>query len=85
MPELDRARAFLDRVAVPDEARVLAGDFNLVHPSLPGYESGGPGIDHILVAGAGAEELSVWPQERRVSNAQVLSDHAPVERLIICS
>jgi endonuclease/exonuclease/phosphatase family metal-dependent hydrolase len=85
LPELERARAFLDRLALPGEPRILAGDFNVAHPSLPGYVNGGPGIDHILVAGAGAGSLSVWPPERRRSNARMLSDHAPVERRIAIS
>lgn len=82
VPELERARAFFDRCAIPGEARILAGDFNLALPSLPGFDGGGPGIDHILVAGARSEFLLVWPRERHVRNGRVLSDHAPVERLI---
>lgn len=79
--ELERARLFLDSVARPGEARILAGDLNLRNPVVPGYENGGPGIDHILVAGATAAPLSVWERQRRIHNGRVLSDHAPVERL----
>ena len=65
--ELVRARAFVDTRAAPDEARILAGDFNLAHPALAGYENGGPGLDHILVANAAATPLVSWPVERRVA------------------
>jgi endonuclease/exonuclease/phosphatase family metal-dependent hydrolase len=80
--ELVRAHAFVDARAAPDEARILAGDFNLAHPALAGYESGGPGLDHILVANAAATPTVSWPSERRVRQGRVLSDHAPVERLV---
>ena len=56
------------------EARVLAGDFNLRDPELPG-----PNIDHVVVAGVAHGDLEVWPEERRRKNGLVLSDHAPVE------
>jgi endonuclease/exonuclease/phosphatase family metal-dependent hydrolase len=72
--ELQRAHAFVDGLAARGEARVLAGDFNLRGPELPG-----PNIDHIVVAGAPHGPLVVWPLERRVQNDRVLSDHAPVE------
>lgn len=45
-------------------------------------EGAGHGIDHILVAGAAAGPLTVWERSRRVQNGLVLSDHAPVERLV---
>jgi endonuclease/exonuclease/phosphatase family metal-dependent hydrolase len=80
--ELVRARAFVDTRAAPDEARILAGDFNLAYPALAGYENGGPGLDHILVANAEATPPVSWPVERRVANGFVLSDHAPVERVV---
>ena len=53
---------------------MLAGDFNLRDPDLPG-----PNIDHIVVAGVPHGALEVWPPERRLHNGVVLSDHAPVE------
>lgn len=80
--ELRRASAFLDTRAAPGEPRILAGDLNLVHPTLPGYENGGPGLDHILVAGTCAGPLGVWQPERRTLGSRLLSDHAPVDRLI---
>jgi endonuclease/exonuclease/phosphatase family metal-dependent hydrolase len=72
--ELRRAHALVDGLAARGETRVLAGDFNLRDPALPG-----PNIDHIVVAGAPHGLLVAWPQERRVQNGLVLSDHAPVE------
>lgn len=77
--ELERAQAFAESAARPGEAVVLAGDFNLRNPVLPGYSAPGPGIDHVLVRGARAGALVTWPRERRVQNGVVLSDHAPVE------
>ena len=72
--ELRRAYDLVDEMVVGGEARVLAGDFNLRDPELPG-----PNIDHVVVAGATHGPLVVWDRERRVQNGAVLSDHAPVE------
>jgi len=72
--ELKRAHALVEAMASAGEARVLAGDFNLYEPGLPG-----PNIDHIVVAGIAHGTLEVWPVERRGHNGTVLSDHAPVE------
>lgn len=72
--ELKRAHALVDAMASPGAARVLAGDFNLYEPGLPG-----PNIDHIVVAGIAHGPLEVWPDERRLHNGAMLSDHAPVE------
>jgi endonuclease/exonuclease/phosphatase family metal-dependent hydrolase len=86
--ELMRAAWFADSVARPDDVLVLAGDFNLTPDSLIGTEWGfspaGPGIDHILVRGAPATELIVWPDDRRRrQDGTLLSDHAPVELEIL--
>ena len=48
-------------------------------PDLHGFSAPGPGIDHVLVRGARSTPLVVWPEERRVQNGIVLSDHPPVE------
>ena len=77
--EASRARAFVEQVARPGEAIVLAGDFNLRDPGLVGYSPPWEGIDHILVRGARAGPLTAWPVERRMQDRVVLSDHAPVE------
>ena len=75
--ELKRAHELVDSMAAAGEPRVLAGDFNLRDPDLPG-----PNIDHIVVAGVDHGPLEVWPDERRLHNGAVLSDHAPVEMRI---
>ena len=75
--ELERAHALVQELASRGEARVLAGDFNLRAPELPG-----PNIDHIVVAGRDHGPLEVWALERRRHNGAVLSDHAPVEMTI---
>jgi endonuclease/exonuclease/phosphatase family metal-dependent hydrolase len=72
--ELRRAHDLLEAMAAGGETRILAGDFNLRDPGLPG-----PNIDHIVVAGAPHGPLEVWPVERRRHDGAVLSDHAPVE------
>jgi endonuclease/exonuclease/phosphatase family metal-dependent hydrolase len=81
-PELGRAQAFIDGLAAPGEARILAGDFNLSHPALAGYENGGLGPDHILVSRVAARPSLSWEQGRRLVAGRVLSDHAPIERLV---
>lgn len=82
LAEIARARAFAEGLARPGEPVVLAGDFNVVAPGLDGYVGAGPGLDHVLVKGAGAGPLDVWPREQRVQDGVVLSDHAPVETVI---
>jgi endonuclease/exonuclease/phosphatase family metal-dependent hydrolase len=72
--ELKRAHELVESLASAGEGRVLAGDFNLRDPDLPG-----PNIDHIVVAGIDHGALEVWPEQRRLHNGAVLSDHAPVE------
>jgi endonuclease/exonuclease/phosphatase family metal-dependent hydrolase len=72
--ELRRAHALVEAMASRGEARVLAGDFNLRDPELPG-----PNIDHVVVAGMPHGPLEVWPPERRRHDGAMLSDHAPVE------
>ena len=80
--EILRALAFAETLVKPGDALILAGDFNLLPdelPALPGFSSAGPLIDHILVRGAKATPLEVWPEERRRTASGLLSDHAPVE------
>jgi endonuclease/exonuclease/phosphatase family metal-dependent hydrolase len=76
------AVAFLERVTRPGEAVVLAGDFNVADPGLEGYSAPGEGIDDVLVQGARAVEVVIWPRERRIVAGVVLSDHAPVDCLV---
>ena len=77
--EVERARRFAEDLARPDEPVVLAGDFNLQAPALPGYSTPGPGIDHVLVRGAPSTAVSTWPRSSGIVVGVVLSDHAPVE------
>jgi endonuclease/exonuclease/phosphatase family metal-dependent hydrolase len=77
--ELARARLFVEGVARSREPIVIAGDFNLRRPKLPGYTEGSDGIDHILVRGAKTSDPFVWPFEKRTHHGLVLSDHAPVD------
>jgi endonuclease/exonuclease/phosphatase family metal-dependent hydrolase len=87
--ELLRAASFADGLARPSEVCVFAGDFNvwptrsrtladLASPEW-GFSAPGPNLDHVLVRGAQASELVVWPVERRRVDGRLLSDHAPVE------
>ncbi len=82
LTELARARVFAESHAAPGEAVVLAGDLNVHPPQWEGWSEPGEGIDQVLVRGAAAGRLAVWPPERRVHNGVVLSDHAPVELVI---
>ena len=82
LAEIERARAFAEALAAAGEPVVLAGDFNLQALALPGYSAPGPGIDHVLVKGAPAAGVLVWPRERRLREGVVLSDHAPVEVVV---
>jgi endonuclease/exonuclease/phosphatase family metal-dependent hydrolase len=83
--EILRAATLVDEIARDDDVCVLAGDFNLWPrelPKLPGWSAYGPGIDHVLVRGATATPLVVWPEERRAHDGRLLSDHAPVEAAV---
>jgi endonuclease/exonuclease/phosphatase family metal-dependent hydrolase len=87
--ELLRAAWFAVSEAEPEDVVVLAGDFNQTIErsttlrDLAGAEWGfsepGPGIDNILVRGACATAVRRWPDERRLLDGRLLSDHAPVE------
>jgi endonuclease/exonuclease/phosphatase family metal-dependent hydrolase len=84
--ELRTTAAFAEELARAGEPIILAGDFNVTVASgalrdviATGYSPPGPGIDHVLVRGAPATALSVWPVERRTLDGRVLSDHPPVE------
>jgi endonuclease/exonuclease/phosphatase family metal-dependent hydrolase len=86
--ELLRAAAFACGLASPEEAVVLAGDFNVTAARSRTladlqtewrFSAPGPGIDHVLVRDTEASSLRVWPTERRRLNGLLLSDHPPVE------
>ena len=91
--ELLRAAVFVDGMARPGEPVLLCGDFNLSVANSrtladlvePEWGFCGPtptGIDHILARGLEASPPVRWPAERRRREGRLLSDHAPVERLV---
>ena len=89
--ELRRAAKWVDGLSGPVDVVVLGGDLNqrpatsavLGTLAGEGYSAPGAGIDHILVRGAELERpLSRWPEERRLLDGKLLSDHAPVELTI---
>lgn len=84
-----RAASLADGLARPGDVCILAGDFN-VRPERSrtladlqgpdwGFSKPSPKLDQILVRGAQAGPPEVWPVERRLRGARLLSDHAPVE------
>lgn len=85
--ELARAVAMAQRLAEPGEPIVLAGDFNITGEQSrtlaalvgAGWSPPGPDIDHVLVRGAVAGLLRVWPDHARRVGGRLLSDHPPVE------
>lgn len=88
--ELLRAATFADGLADPEEAVVLAGDFNVTVVSSPtlralsepewGFSAAGPGLDHVLVRGLRVVRPEThWSEDRRRHGDLLLSDHAPVE------
>jgi len=86
--EILRAAVFADAFAEPGDVLVLAGDLNVVAPgsraleqlSGPGWGFSDPipGLDQILVRGAGANPRP-WSVERHRVGGRLLSDHSPVE------
>jgi endonuclease/exonuclease/phosphatase family metal-dependent hydrolase len=87
--ELLRAAWFAVSEASPEDAVILAGDFNVtpersrtlrdLQSEEWRFSTPGPRIDHILVRGAAASPLRVWPEAQRRLDGRLLSDHAPVE------
>jgi endonuclease/exonuclease/phosphatase family metal-dependent hydrolase len=85
--ELARAAAFAESFAEPGDVLVLAGDFNMIRersktlPELAAHGFSKPisWIDQVLVRGAPSGPAHRWPDERRLVNGRLLSDHAPVE------
>jgi endonuclease/exonuclease/phosphatase family metal-dependent hydrolase len=89
--ELLRAAVFVDGIALPHESVLLCGDFNLsVRNSRTlaeltsdewGFTGATPtGIDHLLSRSLSAGPPRRWPDDRRLREGRLLSDHAPVER-----
>jgi endonuclease/exonuclease/phosphatase family metal-dependent hydrolase len=87
--ELMRAAVFADSFAEPGDVVVLAGDFNVIREHSKtlellaspewGFSKPISWIDQILVRGAKAGHVKRWPDERRLFEGRLLSDHAPVE------
>ncbi|MSY59919.1 MAG: hypothetical protein F2663_05700 [Actinobacteria bacterium] len=91
--ELRRAANFMNRGSELDEIVIIGGDFNikgsesqtireLTHPTEPDeapYVSTASLIDNVLVRGARPGTVRVWPEDARMFNGKLLSDHAPVE------
>jgi endonuclease/exonuclease/phosphatase family metal-dependent hydrolase len=85
--ELMRAAVFAEGFAEPGDVLVLAGDFNIIRErstTLPelqrwGFSKPISWIDQVLVRGARSGPAHRWPDERRVVDGKLLSDHAPVE------
>jgi len=82
LAEAARAQVFVDGLAEPGEAVVLAGDFNVTDSELHGFSASGEGVDDVLVRDARAIEVTIWPRERRTLDGVVLSDHAPVDCVV---
>ena len=91
--ELRRAFAFVDRVALPGEPAIVAGDLNVVlerSVTLREVTSGesafsqpGPWIDHVLVRGLEiVSGPTTLPVEWREHDGVPISDHAPVEVVV---
>ena len=82
--EVERAASWAGRLA-GDDLCVLAGDLNVdtkrsqIFGRLAGFSAPGPGVDHVLVRGAGVTDYDRWSRERRTLGGFVLSDHAPIE------
>jgi len=79
--ELRHAVPLIEAFARAGDTVVIAGDFNALaaHWVLDGYSEPGPGIDHIAVRGVSSSAIRVWPDERRLVEGMLLSDHPPIE------
>jgi endonuclease/exonuclease/phosphatase family metal-dependent hydrolase len=69
-----------------DERVVLCGDFNVRRFAVPEFSPPIEGIDQILVRGLElVQGPKAWPPERRRlgGSGRLLSDHAPVESVIV--
>ncbi|HUK45552.1 MAG TPA: endonuclease/exonuclease/phosphatase family protein [Gaiellaceae bacterium] len=89
--ELRRGMNFVIRSSELEETLIVAGDFNITRdasttvqelvnaPIESRWTSYGEQIDQVLLRRAVATSVRVWPDEERVYNGKLLSDHAPVE------
>ena len=77
------ARAFLDGHAAPGEARILAGDLNHTRAGTrPATRTVAPASTTCSSPALPPGRSSSGRSERRMHNGVVLSDHAPVERVV---
>jgi endonuclease/exonuclease/phosphatase family metal-dependent hydrolase len=89
--ELRRATNFIVRGAELEETVIVAGDLNVTReqsetiqalmtaPPETRWTASGAQIDHILIRGAVAASVRIWPDAEREYRGRLLSDHAPVE------
>lgn len=91
--ELLRSAVFASGLSEPGDMCVLAGDFNIpamrsrTQADLTEADWGfstplAEGIDQIIVRGGNVQRVARWPEERRVVEGRILSDHTPVEASI---
>jgi len=92
--ELLRAFVYVDGLAQPGEPVAVAGDFNVTFERSGTlldvtaedwrFSRAGPGIDQVLVRGLDVTSgPSPWPPERRKLHGALLSDHAPVDVVVV--
>jgi endonuclease/exonuclease/phosphatase family metal-dependent hydrolase len=92
--ELLRAFVYVDGLAHPDEPVAVAGDFNVtfersrtlldVTAAEWGFARASPGIDQVLVRGLDVTSgPSPWTPQRRELHGALLSDHAPVDVVVV--
>ncbi len=81
------ARRDIKRVAdvlADERACVVCGDFNVPGGALPGFSQPIEGLDQILVRGLELERPPArWPDKRRRARGLLLSDHTPVEAVVV--
>ena len=80
--ELRRAVPSIEALARAGDTVVIAGDFNAVAAHwvlerLLGARARGSTTS--LVRGAEPSPIAVWPDERRLRDGMLLSDHPPIE------
>lgn len=83
----ERAQEEIDRVTQlvhGEERAIVCGDFNVRGLGLPGFSAPIRGVDQILVRGLRLERApAAWEPERRAVGSRLLSDHAPVEAVVV--
>jgi len=89
--EIRRAVNYVIRCSELEESLIVGGDFNITPeacttiqelvnaPRESRWNQAGTGIDQFLLRRAAATSLRVWPDEERMYQGKLLSDHAPVE------